>query len=739
MSRLAAMNGDELRFRLACEARKIAGRIQHSVKPAQLDRRDLARILDPRGGPLVRAAIRAMQHGDAMAAHRALGRHFASRASRWPLRAARRQAFVEQLWQLDASAAEAARHRADRIVSGIYDFLGYRNVTLPNPPDWHADAISGRRAPVVHWTQVPYLDAAVGDHKVTWEINRHQYWLSLGVAYWLTDEQRYRDVVIAHLEDWVTTNPPLQGINWASMLELAFRTMSWTWAVEFFCAGAETDRTPWLVDLLVSLDRQLTHVAQNLSRYFSPNTHLTGEALALYTVSLAFPELRGSDWRVRQGRDVLLNEIGRQINEDGGHAELSAHYHRYTTDFYLLALLVARAAGDPAAANFEQASRRLATFLRTIADDDGELPLIGDDDGGQLFAFGSRSPTDAAPTLAAAASLLDDAALAVGAGGADAAWILGHAPAPWTASARWPSRALPHTGYFVSRGRHGNHLIFDAGPHGFLNGGHAHADALSVVLTLAGEPLLVDPGTGSYIGDPVIRDRMRSAALHNTVILNGRPPAVPRGPFHWDTRADARLLTAQITDHWDFAVGTHDAYQPNSHVRAVLAMHDVGWLIVDRVTGTEVQAEAWWHLHPAWRATAEDGRVELVSASGRRAALSTTASDVRVVDDPAFASYAPEYGRIEAASAIRATSRGSDAFAIGTFIPADATGHHDCRIVELAAERRGNWVICPFAIAHGTSEMHIEVAFPLFDLHQPSPAAIWPQPCIRQLKQSCVE
>ena len=42
------------------------------------------------------------------------------------------------------------------------------------------------------------------------------------------------------------------------------------------------DAHPWLVDLLLGLDRQLQLVEQNLSTYFSPNTHLLGEALALY-------------------------------------------------------------------------------------------------------------------------------------------------------------------------------------------------------------------------------------------------------------------------------------------------------------------------------------------------------------------------------------------------------------------------------------------------------------------------
>ena len=94
MSRLAAMNGEELRFRLTCEARKIAGRLHHSVKRSQLDRRDLARILDPTHAPLVREAVTAIQQGDSLAAHRALGRHFVRRTSRWPLRARHRQAFV---------------------------------------------------------------------------------------------------------------------------------------------------------------------------------------------------------------------------------------------------------------------------------------------------------------------------------------------------------------------------------------------------------------------------------------------------------------------------------------------------------------------------------------------------------------------------------------------------------------------------------------------------------------------
>jgi hypothetical protein len=737
VGRLAEMDREQLRFRLTCEARKIAGRLRCAINPPQWDRAAIVRVLDTHGGPLVARADEAARRHDYLAAHRALAEHFSTRTSCWPLQARRRGELTGHIREHFPDALRAGRTRADRIVDGRHDVLGYRDLVLGNPPDWHADAVHQRKAPLAHWAAVPYLDPASGDHKIIWETNRHQYFLTLGSACWLTGDQRYRRTFIQHLEDWLRANPPLRGVNWSSMLELAFRAMSWTWAVELFSAGAEGDDTPWLVDLLVSLDRQLTHVAHNLSSYFSPNTHLSGEALALYAVSTAFPELRRSPARAAAGRTILLHEARNQIRRDGGHAELSAHYHRYSTDFYLLALMVARASGDAAAGRFEEATRRQATYLRTIADDRGRLPLIGDDDGGQLFRFGDVAPADASVSLGVAASLLADGALAVTPPSEDVFWILGR-PAATSGSgtvAHWPSRVLPDSGYLVSRARDGGHLIFDAGPHGFLNGGHAHADALAVVLTVGGEPVLVDPGTAGYTMDAGTRDRFRSSRMHNTVTLDRQDHATPDGPFHWRTQADARFLIARTGSELDFAVGTHDAYGERRHMRAVLALHGVGWLIVDRVVTSQLtEAEIWWHLHPAWQAAVRDRTVELAQASGRRLAIATTAQDLSIAPDPSLSSYAPEYGRIEPAITLVARHSATGPFAVGTFIPSNAAGSHPVAIVEVAGdgnEAAAGWTHSTFAIRTGENDLQAVVAFPAV---QAQPPGDWPQPCITRLQ-----
>ena len=103
-----------------------------------------------------------------------------------------------------------------------------------------------------------------------------------------------------------------------------------------------------------------------------------------------------------------------------------------------------------------------------------------------------------------------------------------------------PTCALPETGYYVVRSA-AEHNVIDGGPHGYRNGGHAHADALALTMSVRGLPLLVDPGTACYTIDPAVRDRMRSSALHNTVTVDERSQSIPRGPFHWSHVANARV------------------------------------------------------------------------------------------------------------------------------------------------------------------------------------------------------
>jgi len=399
----------------------------------------------------------------------------------------------------------------------------------------------------------------------------------------------------------------------------------------------------------------------------------------LYIAGRTLPELRASARWQALGRSVLVAEATHQISTDGGHCERSAHYHRYTLDFYLTALAIARITSDDidTIGVFERAAGRLAFAARILADDRGRLPQLGDDDGGSLIPLCGRSPDDARDSLAIAAALVDRPDLRVGPAPEEAFWVLAHPAlssrldrsrsAP--AAEPVPSTALPDTGYFVSRSSTGDHLVLDAGPHGFQNCGHAHADALSMTLTLRGVPLLVDPGTGCYTVNMALRDRFRSSQMHNTLVLDGRSQSEPNGPFHWARTAAASLRRWRTNGGFDYFDATHDGYGAIVHRRHVFAIHDDIIVVADLVEedpeesadGREHTATVHWHLDPRWTADTHQRRARLVAGSERaELVVSPGATLDRFSADPVsgLGWRAPAYGRIEPTTTLRVERRG---------------------------------------------------------------------------------
>ncbi len=698
LARLGSMDSAEIRFRARTLLTRGARRLRAIARPAKWRRTDLASRLV--AGAALQPALARLEARDWAGAHDELSRYLRDRPSRFVIDLRSRQPLAAAITARFPRATDDARRRADQILAGRYDLLGYTNLEFtrreqaPRPaksgrewpdPDWAYDPVHDKRAPEAWWSDVRYLDPRFGDHKIIWELNRHQHWLALGRAYWLTGCAAYRARFVAELESWLAQNPPLVGINWASMLELGFRSVSWLWALHFFLDAPEDanetpTQAPWLVDLLLGLDRQMRHVEENLSQYFSPNTHLTGEALGLYVVGRTLPELRAASRWEALGRRVLIEQAAKQVAPDGGHLERSTHYHRYTLDFYLLALAVARRTGDEVAERaFEPLVTRLARFAWAMADATGSLPRIGDDDAGALLPICGNDASDVRPSLSMAAALLpgrvpadeptEESFWISGAGGLDGT----RTDVPDATSADWDqSVVFPTTGYYVSRSRSGDHLVFDAGPHGFLNGGHAHADALSLTLSLRWHRLFIDTGTGTYTMDPALRDRFRSTALHNTLVLDDRSQSQPDGPFHWTTAADGRVVRSAFNPRFDFFEAQHDGYLPAIHRRAVFSAAGDLWLVTDHVLGRgRHTAAVQWHLDPEWNVRNDATAIEAAHADGLCAAIATTAKRLEMFRGDRTSGLgwcSPAYGRIVPCPALRFSRTGEAPLSVATVI-----------------------------------------------------------------------
>jgi len=97
-------------------------------------------------------------------------------------------------------------------------------------PDWHLDVASGCHWPTDYVERIDrwmWSDRKPGDYRPLWELNRHQYFVILGKAYWLTGDESYAETCAEHLVSWTRDNPCPFGVNWYSPLEIGLRLVAW--------------------------------------------------------------------------------------------------------------------------------------------------------------------------------------------------------------------------------------------------------------------------------------------------------------------------------------------------------------------------------------------------------------------------------------------------------------------------------------------------------------------------------
>ncbi len=550
-----------------------------------------------------------------------------------------RDEIVAQMEQRFPAQRSAIIDRADRVMKGRFDLLGYADLRFGEPVDWHLEPVSGKRTSLNHWSRIDFLNAeTAGDKKITWELNRNQFFITLGQAYWLTGDEAFVGTFVKLANSWMDANPPKRGINWASSLEVSFRAIAWLWALHL-CAESSLLTTRFVTRLLKYLVAHGCHIESYLSHFFSPNTHLTGEALGLFYLGTALPELRRARiWR-ETGLKIMLEQMPIHVRRDGVYFEQSSYYHRYTADFYTHLRVLARASSPILSGDFEDRLERSIEHLMWITRPDGSSPYFGDDDGGRLVMLGIRDANDFRDTLATGAALLErkDWKFVAGEPAVETLWLLGpkgiaaydqlEADPP-----REKDRAFGESGYFVMRDgwtREAGYVLIDCGSHGSPKGcGHAHADALAIEFAAEGMRWLVDPGTFTYTGDAKARDEFRSTAAHNTVTVDDEPQSVPVGPFAWSRIAESQANKFITEIGISYFEGSHNGYKrladPVEHTRSLLfikADPETGvpayLMVVDRFKATKNHRYAIrYHFQPGSRTVVEGNRIRIIDQSG---------------------------------------------------------------------------------------------------------------------------
>ena len=513
----------------------------------------------------------------------------------------------------DQELLDRWRAFADRTREGRYHFLGLDWPATTDSRRWHLDPVTRRHWPDdVYCFRVPFRSAQdMGDVKYVWELNRLQHLQPAAALAAVTGDVELVELCGQEIESWIDANPPYQGVNWASGIELTLRVVSLI--VVFSLLGDEAFSRAQRRKLWSTLAHHGYWLMRFPSRFSSANNHLVAEAAGLYLLGQLASSLPQADrWR-DYGRRTLEGEIHRQIHKDGVGAEQSPTYTAFSLEFWLLCGEVGRRTDQPFTEPYWRHLTEAGETLRWMLDEGANAPRIGDDDEGRVFVSTLHETDYVASVVSCIARATDRPDLVPPRQTSHLRHTL-FPPFPTAAAKIAGLRHMPAGGYTVIRQAEKDRSclwVVDHAPLGYLSiAAHGHADALSVLLHLDDQPVLVDAGTYLYHSGGAWRDHFRGTTAHNTLSVAGSNSSRIAGAFNWSRKASVSLIeVAQDPTSW-VVEAEHDGFVEEvglRHRRRIERLGDGLISITDRLIGRsmEVPVEIGFLLHPDLSVDAE--------------------------------------------------------------------------------------------------------------------------------------
>ena len=595
---------------------------------------------------------------------------------------------------------------ANKILQNKFYFLG-SHFELQDPVAWTCDPQSGKPFDQNFFTKVEIFNSEEiqADVKYVWELNRHQFFIELAKAYYLTGEEKYAEKFYALFESWVEANPYKTGVNWTSALETAVRIYAWTWSY-YFTRHASIWTEERIEKFLIHLYRQAAFTEENLSYYFSPYNHLIGEIAALSFLGTAFPQYKSSKRWQEKYWQMMESELEKQFYPDGLSVEQATYYHHFTVGFYIQNALLRKMNDLPVSQKTWNYFEHALEISMNLTKPDGTLPMIGDIDSARsIYFYQPQKQWDLRTFLCMGAVLFGrhDMKKIGGVFSEDAFWLFGTNgkktfDSLQTRSPQYTSRSFEKSGYFIMRDgweKNSNYMNIDCGEiaDGLFKDdtssvAHGHGDILSFDLCVNGKSIIGDPGFYTYNGVLEWHRYFRSTRGHNTIEIDGFGQGKHEGRMGWSQVSSPHLNQWLTNSEFDFFDGQTDRFAEIEiscfHRRRIFFLKNKFWFILDEVIGEKTKDEhdikSYLHFTP--------GEVKIDNKNNRILCRQFTdvISDLYLtctesfeinfenasrLENPASGWYCSGYGVREPASVVSISSKTKLPFQVAMFVAAE--------------------------------------------------------------------
>ena len=525
------------------------------------------------------------------------------------------------------------------LFKGNWKAFGWLDITVADPPEWHKDHMVNVDVKSTAWGfQLNHRELpSDADVKLVWELSRFYALVRMVQGAWILSDSRLAEVALRWLHSWNRENPPFRGWNWTSALESGIRLIQLAWI------DTLTDKIVWKdIDQRKafkeswedfkkkSLGPHVYYTWRYRSFGSSANNHLIGELSGLIIALVKWPALSAYTISLSQLKSLWEAEVLAQFAEDGGNKEQALNYQLFSFEFCWQVRNALMSANIHIRADVEDRLRAAAMFFRNM-----QVPE-------EPWDFGDGDSAIVTPVAADSTRPIREW------------WDWLNVPEKSPVISFWMGLPpeQPHrkcgefiggkwllyngSGYAITRTSEWV-LRWDLSPLGYLSiAAHGHLDALHVSIWYKSVAVIIDPGTGAYYGDKMLRNYLASREAHNGPNAPSIPFGERSGPFMWKERHPDPVVRLKGEDSLLGQVTTGEGHIKR-HIAPINSSRDKGWLISDVVAGSTNQGKipffVRWQCAPESKVTAIADREWLIERNGikLRVEISTNWEEYHVI------------------------------------------------------------------------------------------------------------
>ncbi len=383
--------------------------------------------------------------------------------------------------------------------------------------EWNIDIDGITRFPETGVQNLRLLNWYDNKHEVKfpWELSRCYFLVEIGIRYSLYKEKKYYNQFKSIINDWISQNPFLTGINWIVPMEAGIRAINWIWAAHFFTKPLDEDQ-----EFLKHFTRSLVQHAEYIYHFPEKdfkgkgNNHLVADYSSLFILSLFLKDHRRAGRWMQTAYRGLIRTMDMQVMEDGAHFEQSIPYHRLVLELYGLATLIGIIQEVDFPHDYMQRLFSMFRYVKKYVNKKGIAPQVGDNDSGRVLFISDMKENDHYYLLHLANAIFDYQ-FSIPAKKIKYEMLIS------PAEARYPIDMAEENIHFSNinncflEGEDIEIMVNGADASGGVKSGHSHCDVGSIVMSFKGCEVIVDPGSYCYTFDKKERDKFRSYSSHN--------------------------------------------------------------------------------------------------------------------------------------------------------------------------------------------------------------------------------